>query len=58
MLDKFLIVATKKFFFFLDPRKSDKIFIKDILTSPILAELYDLRTEKSHEEFLNNWFSI
>ena len=55
--EKFLIVSSKKFLFYLDPRKSDRIFIKDLLTSPILVELYDLRVKKSHEEFLNNWFS-
>lgn len=58
LADKYLLIATKKFFFFLDPKHHGRIFIKDILTSPILAELYDLRTEKSNEEFLNNWFSL
>jgi len=55
--EKYLLIASRKFFFFIDPKKNGKIFIKDILTSPILAELYDLRTEKSDEELLNNWFS-
>lgn len=55
--EKYLIISSRKFFFFIDPRRNGKIFIKDILISPILAELYDLRTEKSNEEFLNNWFS-
>lgn len=55
--EKYLMITSSKFFFFLDPKKTGKVFIKDILTSPILAELYDLRSEKSDEEFLNNWFS-
>jgi serine/threonine-protein phosphatase 2A regulatory subunit B'' len=43
----------------LDPLQSNKIFIKNILVSPILAELYDLRNDKlTSDELLNNWFSI
>ena len=55
---KYLTIAAKKFFFFLDPKKRGKVFIKDILTSPILAEQFDLRNEKTPDEFLNNWFSL
>lgn len=55
--EKYLLITSRKFFFFIDPKRTGKIFIKDILTSPILAELYDLRTEKSEDELLNNWFS-
>jgi serine/threonine-protein phosphatase 2A regulatory subunit B'' len=47
----------RKFFFFLDPKKTGKIYIKDMLCSPILAELYDLRQDKSMEELMQNWFS-
>lgn len=53
----YVITAVRKFFFFLDPKKTGKIYIKDMLTSPILAELYDLRQEKSPEELSQNWFS-
>ncbi len=43
----------------MDPLQSNKIFIKNILVSPILAELYDLRNDKlTSDELLNNWFSI
>ena len=56
--EQYLLIASRKFFFFIDPKRINKIFIKDVLTSPILAELYDLRTEKSDEELLNNWFSL
>lgn len=41
----------------MDPKKTGKIYIKDMLTSPILAELYDLRQEKTMEELIQNWFS-
>jgi serine/threonine-protein phosphatase 2A regulatory subunit B'' len=39
----YVITAVRKFFFFLDPKRTGKIQIKDMLTSPILAELYELR---------------
>ena len=53
----YVITAVRKFFFFLDPKKTGKIYIKDMLTSPILAELYDLRQEKTIDELVQNWFS-
>ena len=53
----YVITAVRKFFFFLDPKKTGKIYIKDMLTSPILAELYDLRQEKTADELAQNWFS-
>ena len=53
----YVITAVRKFFFFLDPKKTGKIYIKDMLTSPILAELYDLRQEKTPDELAQNWFS-
>lgn len=46
----YVITAVRKFFFFLDPKKSGRIYIKDMLTSPILAELYELRQDKSNPE--------
>jgi len=55
----YVITAVRKFFFFLDPNRTGKIFIKDILTSPILAELYELRQERFNpEELSQNWFSV
>jgi serine/threonine-protein phosphatase 2A regulatory subunit B'' len=38
-----IICALKKFFFFFYPKKTGRIYIKDILTSQILPELYELR---------------
>ena len=53
------MAATRKFFFFLDPKRTGRIYIKDMLTSTILAELYELRQERYSEEDLSqNWFSI
>lgn len=58
MKKRYMDIALSKFSFFLDPKRLGKVFIKDILTSPILAELYDLRSDKNDEEFINNWFSL
>jgi len=55
----YVITAVRKFFFFLDPKRTGKIQIKDMLTSPILAELYELRQESLNmEDALQNWFSV
>jgi len=55
----YVITAVRKFFFFLDPKRTGKIWIKDMLTSSILAELYELRQENwSSEEAAQNWFSV
>jgi len=52
----YVITAVRKFFFFLDPKRTGKIYIKDILTSPILAELYEMRQERINpEELAQNW---
>ena len=54
-----MITAVRKFFFFLDPKRTGKIQIKDMLTSPILAELYELRQEQLNmDDALQNWFSV
>jgi serine/threonine-protein phosphatase 2A regulatory subunit B'' len=56
---KFYVIAVvRKFFFFLDPKRTGRIYIKDMLTSPILAELYELRQERyTPEELSQNWYS-
>ena len=54
-----MITAVRKFFFFLDPKRTGKIQIKDMMTSPILAELYELRQQRmSPEDQMSNWFSV
>jgi serine/threonine-protein phosphatase 2A regulatory subunit B'' len=55
----YVITAVRKFFFFLDPKRTGKIYIKNILTSPILAELYEMRQERVNpEDLAQNWFSV
>ena len=47
----YVFTSVRKFFFFLDPKKSGRISITDLLTSPILHELIDL--QKNSEEIGN-----
>jgi serine/threonine-protein phosphatase 2A regulatory subunit B'' len=55
----YVITSVRKFFFFLDPKRTGKIQIKDMMTSPILAELYELRQQRmSNEDQVSNWFSV
>lgn len=39
----YVIISVCKFFFFLDPKRTSKIQIKDMLSSPIHVELYELQ---------------
>jgi serine/threonine-protein phosphatase 2A regulatory subunit B'' len=50
----YVCTAVRKFFFFLDPGRHGKIGIRQLITSPILAELFELRGESPAED---NWFS-
>lgn len=53
------VTAARKFLFFLDPRRRGRVEIKQLLCSPILHELLDLRRPKIPlEELRRNWFSI
>ena len=54
----YILVAQRKFFFFLDPKRTGKIFINDIVTSNILAEFLDLEKVTSKKEIEYNWFSL
>ena len=48
----------RKFFFFLDARRRGRIAIKEVLCSPILQELLDLRRpDLSPDDLRSNWFS-
>jgi len=47
--DNYIMSCIRKFFFFLDPKRSGRIYIKDMLTSTILAELYELRQDRYSE---------
>ena len=54
----YILVAQRKFFFFLDPKRTGKIFINDIVTSNILSEFLDLEKTTSKKEMEYNWFSL
>ena len=54
----YLLVAQRKFFFFLDPKRTGKIFINDIVTSTVLSELLELEKVTSKKEMEYNWFSL
>ena len=51
-------MAQRKFFFFLDPKRTGKIYINDIITSNILTEFYELERISSKKEMEYNWFSL
>ncbi len=64
----YLLVAQRKFFFFLDPKRTGKIYIKDIITSPVFSEFNEMkdrnlntsenRDKLNPSENQNNWFSL
>ena len=50
--------AVRKFFFFLDSRRRGRVAINEVLCSPILQELLDLRRpDLSADDLRSNWFS-
>eukprot|EP00842_Homolaphlyctis_polyrhiza_P006124 jgi/Hompol1/6512/HPOL_003528-RA len=54
----YLCTAVRKLMFFLDPLKRGKVPIENILLSPILTELFELRDPELPREFeQTNWFS-
>ena len=54
----YVCTAVRKFFFFLDPNKKGRIRIKSLITSSMLNEFFDLRSENlTEEEEKLNWFS-
>jgi serine/threonine-protein phosphatase 2A regulatory subunit B'' len=56
----YLLVAQRKFFFFLDPKRTGKININDIITSNILSEFNEMKEKPANQESMNtnNWFSL
>ena len=48
--NNYLLVAQIKFFFFLDPKRTGKIYINDIVTSNILTEFLDLERVSTKKE--------
>ena len=54
----YVCTAVRKFFFFLDPMRTGKIKIQDILSCSFLDDLLELRDEVlSKDKQENNWFS-
>ncbi|XP_043241636.1 serine/threonine-protein phosphatase 2A regulatory subunit B'' subunit gamma-like [Amphibalanus amphitrite] len=54
----YVCTAVRKFFFFLDPLRTGKIKIQDVLACSFLDELLELRDEElSKEAQESNWFS-
>ncbi|XP_005112632.1 serine/threonine-protein phosphatase 2A regulatory subunit B'' subunit gamma [Aplysia californica] len=54
----YVCTAVRKFFFFLDPLRSGKIRIQDILACSFLDDLLELRDEELSKEMQeSNWFS-
>mmetsp|Transcript_1279 Transcript_1279/g.3115 ORF Transcript_1279/g.3115 Transcript_1279/m.3115 type:complete len:468 (+) Transcript_1279:163-1566(+) len=57
----YVFTAVRKFFFFLDPKKTGKIHIRDLLNSSILLDLYELLRQEQPldaSEAVPNWFSM
>lgn len=52
----YICIATRKFFFFLDPQRTGRVKINDILFSGFLDHILELR-EDEVPNIANNWFS-
>jgi len=55
----YVFTAVRKFFFYLDPKRTGRIHMRDLLASQLLREMYELRQEQpmDQSEALSNWFS-
>mmetsp|Transcript_19387 Transcript_19387/g.68635 ORF Transcript_19387/g.68635 Transcript_19387/m.68635 type:complete len:455 (-) Transcript_19387:184-1548(-) len=54
----YVFTAVRKFIFFLDPKRTGRISIKNLVSSKILSELLELRRQGwVEEENRRNWFS-
>merc|ERR1712194_157343 len=56
----YVFTAVRRFFFFLDPKRTGKIYISQLLTSLIIQELFELRQEAplTAQQARSNWFSV
>lgn len=54
----YVFTAVRKFFFFLDPKRTGRIRIRDLLSSQIIIELFELRQEVPAQDPESNWFSM
>ncbi|KAH7831794.1 putative protein phosphatase 2 regulatory subunit b gamma [Monocercomonoides exilis] len=58
VIQYYSVLGTRKFFFFLDPMRTQQISISSILASPILSEMLSMQeAEISEEDLVTNWFS-
>ncbi|KAJ3193242.1 hypothetical protein HK101_005178 [Irineochytrium annulatum] len=54
----YVCTAARKFFYFLDPMRRGRVSIQNILLSPILTELFELREPELPKDYeRSNWFS-
>lgn len=61
IMEFYLLVSQRKFFFFLDPKRTGKIYINDIVTSNILPEFLELKDKNTATQQMENsanWFSL
>lgn len=56
----YVFTAVRKFFFFLDPKRTGRVRIRDLASSPIMMDLNELRQERSlgASEAESNWFTM
>jgi len=56
----YVFTAVRKFFFFLDAKRTGRIHMTDLVSSSILNELYELRQDQPMDKSENesNWFSM
>jgi Ca2+-binding EF-hand superfamily protein len=56
----YVFTAVRKFFFLLDPKRTQRIHMRDLLSSQVLPELYELRQEQpmAVDQASENWFSM
>lgn len=57
IVDYYYLVAQRKFFFFLDPKKTGRIYINDIVCSNLLSEFLEMKEKTSNSESESLWFS-
>jgi len=53
----YVFTAVRKFFFFLDPKRTGRVLIDEIVASSILQELLHLQNSPEDEDIDLNWFS-
>lgn len=56
----YVFTAVRKFFFFIDPKRTGRLHLSDLHKSPIFTEFHTMRSELPMEasEAARNWFSM